>query len=132
MRGARPALRSLCISPATVSGSLTKASAGCLNAPPRPFRLVYREFDRISYDPRKSDEVLAERGFYLAFIAHIFAGFVLEREDTGDYNETCYQVIGELLASIYFLVYKRRGRVCRLITVREAEPEDRAIWYEHR
>jgi len=38
-------------------------------APPRPFRHVWREFDRIGYDPNKSEAVFAERGFDLAFIA---------------------------------------------------------------
>jgi hypothetical protein len=37
-------------------------------APPRPFRLVWREFERIGFDPFKSDQVLAARGFDLAFM----------------------------------------------------------------
>lgn len=89
-------------------------------APQRPFRLVYRAFDRIAFDPRKSDEVLAERGFDLAFVARIFPGFVPEREDARGYEETRYQAIGELLGNIYVLVYTCQGRRCRLITARDA------------
>jgi uncharacterized DUF497 family protein len=100
--------------------------------PQRPFRLVYREFDRITFDPRKSDEVLAERGFDLAFIATIFPGVVLEREDTRGYNETRYQAIGELLGTVYFIVYQRSGRTCRLITAWEAELEHRVEWHDRR
>jgi len=98
---------------------------------PRPFRLVYREFDRIGYDPAKSDEVLSGRGFDLAVVARIFPGFVLEREDTRGYDETRYQAIGDLLGMIYVLVYTRQGRACRLITAWEAGPEERVLWYEH-
>ena len=99
-------------------------------APPRPFRLVWREFARIDYDPRKSDGVFAARGFDLGFIAHIFPGFFLEREDTRLYRETRYQAIGELLGNVYFIVYTRDGGTCRLITAWEAGPDDRVKWYE--
>ncbi|MSP02219.1 MAG: BrnT family toxin [Acetobacteraceae bacterium] len=98
-------------------------------ASPRPFRLVWREFDRIGYDPRKSDDVLADREFDLAFISHMFPGFVLEREDTRPYRETRYQAIGEWLGTVYVVVYTRQGRVGRLITAWEAEYEDRMLWY---
>lgn len=53
--------------------------------PPRPFRLVYRAFDRIEFDPGKSDEVLEARGFDLGYVSRIFPGYVLEREDTRGY-----------------------------------------------
>lgn len=101
-------------------------------APQRPFRLVYREFDRFAFDPRKSDEILAERGFDLAFVATMFPGFVLEREDTRGYDETRFQAIGELLGNIYVVVYTRQGRDCRLITAWEAEPSQVRAWYEDR
>lgn len=97
-----------------------------------PSGLVWREFDRIGFDPSKNDEVLAARGFDLAFISHIFPAFVLEREDTRPYPETRYQAIGELLGNIYVLVYTRQGKSCRLITAWEAEPEYRLRWYEFR
>jgi uncharacterized DUF497 family protein len=101
-------------------------------APRRSFKPVYRAFDRIGFDPAKSDAVLAERGFDLGFIARIFPGVVMEREDNRGYNETRYQALGELLGNIYVLVYTRQGKACRLITAWEAEPEDRALWYESR
>jgi uncharacterized DUF497 family protein len=101
-------------------------------AAPRPFRLVWREFDRIGFDPSKSDEVLAARGFDLAFISQIFPAFVLEREDTRPYPETRYQAIGELLGNVYVLAHTRHGKSCRLITAWEAELEHRLRWYEFR
>lgn len=101
-------------------------------ASPRSFCMVYRTFDRIGYDPTKSDEILARHGFDLGFIARILPGFFIEREDTRGYDETRYQAIGELLGEIYVLVFTRQGRRCRLITAWEAEPEERALWYELR
>jgi len=98
-------------------------------SPPRRFELVYRSFDRIDFDPRKSDEILNTRGFDLAFVARIFPGRVLEREDTRGYRETRYQAIGEVLGAVYFVVYTREARRCRLITAWEATPEERKHWY---
>jgi uncharacterized DUF497 family protein len=99
-------------------------------APPRSFRLVYRSFAAVDFDPVKSDEVLAARGFDLAYVARVFPGFVLEREDTRRYSETRYQVIAELSGTVYVIAYTRRGSVCRLITAWEADPEDAALWYD--
>jgi uncharacterized DUF497 family protein len=113
-----------------VSGSLTKPNIECPMAPPSSYRRVYRRFAVVDFDPDKSDEVLAERGFDLAYVARIFPGFMLEREDTRRYNETRYQVIAELDDTIFFVVYTRRGSVCRLITAWEADPEDTAIWHD--
>lgn len=96
---------------------------------PRPFRIVYRSFDRIGFDRRKSDEVLAWRGFDLGFITRMFPGYVLEREDTRSYSETRYHAIGEVLGEIYTVVYTRSGRNCRLITAWHAEHHERDIWF---
>jgi uncharacterized DUF497 family protein len=97
-----------------------------------PWRLVWREFRGVSFDPQKSDLILAERGFDLAHVARVFPGFVLERADTRLYVEPRFQVIGELLGELYFLVYTPRGRICRLITAWEADREHRVIWHEYR
>jgi uncharacterized DUF497 family protein len=58
----------------------------------------------IDFDPRKSDEIFADRGFDLAYVARIFPAYVLEREDTRPYLETRYQAIGELLGDVFVLV----------------------------
>ena len=84
--------------------------------PPRSFRRVYRSFAAVDFDPAKSDAVFAERGFDLAYVARIFPGFVLERQDTRRYRESRFQVIAELNGTVFVLVYTRRGSVCRLIT----------------
>lgn len=101
-------------------------------APKRVWRLVWREFACIGFDPRKSDEVFAERGFDLAFIARMFPSYVLEREDTRPYPETRYQAIGALLGKLYVAVYGRSGKIGWLITACDADTELRMVWHELR
>jgi hypothetical protein len=48
-------------------------------APPRPYRLVYRAFDRFEFDQDKSTAILEVRGFDLGHVSRIFPGYVLER-----------------------------------------------------
>ena len=98
--------------------------------PPQPFRLVHRSFARVTFDPAKSDEVFELRGFDLAYVARIFPGYVLEREDTRDHPERRWQAIGEVLGEVFFIVYARpRPRTCRLITAWAAEPRERELWH---
>ena len=97
-------------------------------APPRPFRRVYRDFRCFEFDPAKSEEVFEARGFDLAFVARIFPGYVLEREDTRQYREARYQVLGELHGTVYVVIYTCRGNACRLITAWVADADEVAIW----
>ena len=91
---------------------------------------MYRDFAWIDYDPAKSDEIFAARGFDLAHVARVFPGYLLERKDTRRYREVRYQAIGEVLGEIYFLVYTIRGRGCRLITAWIADRYESQIWYD--
>ena len=104
--------------------------SGCsfLTLPPQAFRLVYRAFDRIEFDPAKSSEVFEERGFDLGYVSRIFLGYVLERPDTRTYREPRFQVIGELLGQVFVVIYTPRGRACRLITAWIADPADWELW----
>jgi uncharacterized protein len=97
---------------------------------PRPFRLIYRAFRAIEFDPIKSYEILQLRGFDLAYVSRIFPGYVLEREDTRHDRERRYQAIGEVLGEIFLVVYTRRGDSCRLITAWVAEQNERDLWYD--
>lgn len=101
-----------------------------MTPPARPFRLVYRSFERIEFDPIKNDEVFEARGFDLAYVSRMFPGYVLEREDTRGYDEIRYQAIGELLGDVFFVVYTRRSGVCRLITAWIADPQDQELWHD--
>ena len=68
--------------------------------PPRPFRLTYRDFQTVEYDPVKNDEVFELRDFDLPYVSRMFPGYVLEREDTRRYGEQRFQVIGEVLGEV--------------------------------
>ena len=97
---------------------------------PRPFRLVYRAFDRFEFDPVKSAGVLEARGFDLAYARRVFPGYVLERRDTRPYSEPRYQVIGEVLGEVLVIVYTPRDGVCRLITAWAAEGYSLELWHD--
>ena len=102
-----------------------------MTPPPRPFRLVYRAFDRVEFDPAKSEEVLEARGFDLGYASRIFPGYVLEREDTrGRYRERRFKVIGELLGDVFVVIYTPRDRTCRIITAWLADPADTELWHD--
>ncbi len=93
-----------------------------MTLPPRPFRLVYRVFDQVEFDPAKSDEVFELRCFDLAYTRQMFPGCVLERQDTReDYGEPRSRVIGEVVQDILVVIDTPRGSTCRLITAWEAE-----------
>ena len=99
--------------------------------PPQAFRLVYRSFERIEFDPVKSLQVFAERGFDLGYASRLFPGYVLEREDTReDYGERRFKVIGELLGDVLVVIYTPRGGVCRLITAWAADLRDTELWHD--
>jgi uncharacterized DUF497 family protein len=100
-------------------------------APPRPYRLVYRAFDRFEFDQGKSAAILEVRGFDLGYVSRVFPGYVLERQDTRPYSEPRFQVIGELLGQVFEVVYTRRGKACRLITAWLAEENAMEIWNDH-
>ena len=99
-----------------------------MTRPPKAFRLVYRAFDQIEFDPVKNEEVYEERGFDLGYVSRIFPGYVLEREDTRSHDEPRFQVVGELSGDVYVVIYTRRGRACRIITAWFAEPAYRRMW----
>lgn len=101
-----------------------------VTSPPQPFRLVYRAFDQIEFDPAKSDEVFEARGFDLAYASRVFPGYVLEQEDTReDYGERRFKVIGELLGEVLVVIYTPSDEACRLITAWVADPLDEELWH---
>ena len=102
-----------------------------MTPPPKPYRLVYRAFNRVEFDPAKSDEVLAGRGFDLGYVSRIFPGYVLERPDTRAYSEPRFKVIGELLGDVFVVIYTRHGEACRVITAWRAEKAELEVWHDY-
>jgi hypothetical protein len=101
-------------------------------SPPRPFRLVYRSFDEITFDPTKSDEIFELRGFDLAYVSRMFPGMVLERADTRSYSDSAIRPSAMCRARCFSSSITRRGGACRLITAWIAEPHERTLWYDLR
>ena len=101
-----------------------------MTPPPAAFRLVYRSFDRVTYDPVKSDDILARRGFDLPYLKRMFPGWVLERSETRHCHDVRYQAVGEMLGNVWFVDYTRFGTFCHLITGWEADARERRVWYD--
>lgn len=102
-----------------------------MTPPPKPYRLVYRAFDLVEFDPAKSNEVLEGRGFDLGYVSRIFPGYVLERPDTRAYSELRFKVIGELLGDVFVVIYTRRGAACRVITAWHAQGAELEVWHDY-
>lgn len=85
------------------------------------------EFD---WDPVKSAATQAARGFGFAAAASIFAGPVVEAEDTRrDYGEARIRAIGQAVTGVVLsVVYTDRGDVRRIISARMASRRERAEW----
>jgi uncharacterized DUF497 family protein len=96
---------------------------------------TYADGRVFSWDRRKSDANLADRGFDFEFASTIFSGPTLEREDTRqDYGEHRVVAIGSTDGILLAVVYTDRatsgGRVeRRLISARRASKRER-IAYE--
>ena len=92
---------------------------------------------RFSWDPRKSGENLAVRGFDFAFAARIFEGPVLVRVDTRqDYGEPRLVAIGEAGGVVLTVVYTDRplpgGAVRRIISARRSNIRERQAFQSSR
>ncbi len=58
-----------------------------------------------SWDGRKSDTCLVERGFDFAFASQLFEGATFEREDRRpDYGETRIQAVGRIEGRLFVVV----------------------------
>ena len=96
---------------------------------------TYADGRVFSWDRRKSDANLADRGFDFEFASAIFFGPTLEREDARqDYGERRMVAIGSADGILLVVVYTDRATSCggverRLISARRASRRER-IAYE--
>jgi uncharacterized DUF497 family protein len=84
----------------------------------------------ITFDPRKSERNLRERGFGF----EIASGFDLSSaiyaiDSRKDYGEVRIRALGLIGDTLYALVFTMRGRVLRVISLRKASRKER-IRYE--
>ena len=95
---------------------------------------TYADGRIFSWDRRKSDANLADRGFDFEFASSIFSGPTLEREDTRqDYGERRMVAIGSEDGILIVVVYTDRvlsgGRIeRRLISARRASKRERVAY----
>ena len=82
---------------------------------------------RISFDPAKRAQTLADRGLDFADAADIFAGTTAEAEDTRrDYGEVRIICFGFLRGRLIQIVSTPRGAVRHIISMRKANAREKA------
>ncbi|HVY81647.1 MAG TPA: BrnT family toxin [Steroidobacteraceae bacterium] len=80
---------------------------------------------RITYNRRKREKTLAERGLDFRRAKEVFDGAHLTREDDRiDYGELRYITVGWLDARLVVLVWTPRGRARRMISMRKANERE--------
>ena len=82
---------------------------------------------RITYDPQKRAETLADRGLKFEDAVHVFAGprFTIE-DDRFDYGETRWQTIGRLNDDMVMVVWTPRDDDARqIISMRKCNARER-------
>jgi uncharacterized protein len=95
---------------------------------------MYHQQRRFTWDPRKSAENLAQRGFDYTFASRMFEGHTLEREDTRrDYGERRIVAIGMVEGIALTAVYTDRAALAghvvrRIISARVASRRERKAY----
>ena len=81
----------------------------------------YSEKERINIE---------KHGIDLGMVKEVFDDpfHVEQYDETHSGLEDRWQVLGKS-GDVLFVVYTERGETCRIITAREAEPEERRIYY---
>ncbi|MCU0729035.1 MAG: BrnT family toxin [Sphingopyxis sp.] len=84
---------------------------------------------RLTYDPAKRDETLANRGLDFDDAAKVFAGRHFDRiDDRFDYGEERIVTIGLLETSIIVIVWTQREQSRRIISMRKAHDHERRFF----
>ena len=82
---------------------------------------------RLTWDPAKRAETLAERGLDFADAAAVFAGVTVEVEDTRrDYGETRIICFGRLEGRMVVVGYVPRGNTRHIFSMRKANAREKA------
>ncbi|MCJ2014216.1 BrnT family toxin [Methylobacterium sp. J-076] len=92
------------------------------------------EGDHTSWDDRKSETNLAQRGLDFAGLDAVFDGrFLLTREDKRfDYGETRYNALVELNGLVLNVTFTPRDGKQRVISARRANRRERQLYHAHR
>lgn len=85
----------------------------------------YNKSMRLTFDPKKRDRTLAERGLDFARAGEVFAGaFVTKNDNRVDYGEHRYVTAGYLDDRLVVIVWTQRGRARRIISMRKANERE--------
>jgi uncharacterized protein len=92
----------------------------------------YMRDGRFEWDDDKAALNLAKHKVSFRVAAHAFDdAFAVEREDdTEDYGEPRFNLLGMVDGRILLVVYAMRGDIIRIISAREAEPYERRLYHE--
>ena len=81
------------------------------------------------WDPAKSEATFRVRGFDFVYASRVFAGTVIETPDArADYGEPRLKAIGQVGSDILVVVYTPRNGATRIISPRQANRKERALW----
>lgn len=87
----------------------------------------------ITYDPRKSERNLRERGFGFEMVTEFDFGSALYALDTRkDYGEVRTRSIGFIGDTLYALVFTMRGNALRVISLRKANRKEQSQYEKAR
>ena len=80
----------------------------------------------ITFDPRKSERNLRERGFGFEIVANFDLRSAIYTVDARrDYGEIRMRALGLILDKLYALVFTMRGSALRVISLRRANRKER-------
>ena len=88
--------------------------------------------DEFEWDEDKAAASLAKHGISFSVARRAFADvFAVEREDDSeDYREPRFNLLGMVDGRVLFVAYTMRGDIVRIISAREAEPYERRLYHE--
>jgi hypothetical protein len=104
----------------------TRAPSAWTAFPPPQVLSRYNHGVEITFDPRKSERNLRERGFGFEMVSEFDFGSALYTIDTRkDYGEVRTRALGFIGDIIYALVFTMRGNGLRVISLRKANRKER-------
>ena len=85
---------------------------------------------KISYDPQKRADTLANRGLDFDDVPEVFAGDVYETEDNRrDYGEVRWLTVGFLNGRLVIVVWTQRGDTHHVISMRRCNERERKKYF---
>ncbi len=86
---------------------------------------------RITYDPKKREKTLAERGLDFEDAPRIFASDAFENlDDRRDYGEVRWQTMGLLNGRLVMVVWTRRGRARHIISMWKCNDREQKRYFD--